>query len=193
MLCVTDQTILQFGPCEYWPKVSSFFFFPWDFIYWRCRNKVSLFSQNNQPTLDWKLKNNWTKSCQDNISHSLAKRKRVEKNNGWKFSNQSSEDMYASTYLTNRKSSFFFFRLPCLEYLFIIANLVRLNLAVLKISNPRRDDQIFYSYHLTALWPHAQFNDIFTHMTITTKISGTNMKVRRVLKYEVQKKNGHIL
>ena len=49
------------------------------------------------------------------------------------------------------KAASSFFRLPCLEYLFIIANLVRLNLAVLKISIPRRDDQIFYSYHLTAL------------------------------------------
>ena len=34
-----------------------------------------------------------------------------------------------------------FFRLPYLEYHFIIANLVRLNLAVLKISIRQRDDR----------------------------------------------------
>ena len=43
------------------------------------------------------------------------------------------EVMYASIYLTNRRS-FFFFRLPYLEYNFMIANLVRPNLAVLKTS-----------------------------------------------------------
>ena len=32
----------------------------------------------------------------------------------------------------------------------------------------------------TSSWPYAHFNVIFTHVTITTKISGTNMKVFRV-------------
>ena len=40
----------------------------------------------------------------------------------------------------------------------------------------------------TSSWLHAYFNDIFTHVTITTKILGMNMKVRRVLEYNVQKK-----
>ena len=44
-----------------------------------------------------------------------------------------------------------FFRLPYLEYHFIIANLVRLNLAVLKISVRQREDQTLYSNRLTAL------------------------------------------
>ena len=44
-----------------------------------------------------------------------------------------------------------FFQLPFREYHFIIANLVRLNLAVLKISICQRDDQTLYSHRLTAL------------------------------------------
>ena len=36
------------------------------------------------------------------------------------------------------------------------------------------------------------FNDIFTHVTITIKVSGTNMKVRSVLKYKVQKKSSQL-
>ena len=40
----------------------------------------------------------------------------------------------------------------------------------------------------TYSWPHPYFNNIFTHETITTKILGMNMKVRRVFEYEVQKK-----
>ena len=47
------------------------------------------------------------KSCQENVSRSLAKRKWAEKNE-WKFSNQSGEVMYASIYLTNRRRNFFF-------------------------------------------------------------------------------------
>ena len=73
------------------------------------------------------------KSCQENVSLSLAKRKLAERNER-KFSNQSSEVMHASIYLTNHRRSFFFFQLPYLEYDFMIANLVRLNLALLKIS-----------------------------------------------------------
>ena len=82
---------------------------------------------------------NW-KSCQENVLLSLGKRKLAEKN-GWKFSSQSGEVMYASIYLTNHFSFsvFFDFWLPYLEYNFAIANLVRLNLAVLKISETSRE------------------------------------------------------
>ena len=72
-----------------------------------------LFSQNNQPTLDWKFKNDWTKKLQKiprkiNLSLSLAKRKLAEKNE-WNLFNQSGEVTHASIYLTNcRRTSFFF-------------------------------------------------------------------------------------
>ena len=71
-----------------------------------------LFSQNNQPTLDWKFKNDWTKRLQKiprkiNLSLSLAKRKLAEKNE-WNLSNQSGEVTRASIYLTNCRRSFFF-------------------------------------------------------------------------------------
>ena len=46
-------------------------------------------------------------------------------------SNQSGEVIYASIYQIIEDTSFF--RLPYLEYDFMIVNLVRLNLAVLKI------------------------------------------------------------
>ena len=45
----------------------------------------------------------------------------------------------------------FFFRLPYLEYHFIVANLIRLNLAVLKISIRLRNDRTLYSDRLTVL------------------------------------------
>ena len=72
-----------------------------------------LFSQNNQPTLDWKFKNDWTKRLQKiprkiNLSLSLAKRKLAEKNE-WNLSNQSGEVTHASIYLTNCRRSFIFF------------------------------------------------------------------------------------
>ena len=72
-----------------------------------------LFSQNNEPTLDWKLRNDWTKRFQKilrkiNISLSLAKRKLAENNEGNWF-NQSGEVMHASIYLTNCRRSLFFF------------------------------------------------------------------------------------
>ena len=41
-----------------------------------------IFSQNNQPTLNWKFKNNcikYCKSCQENVLLSLAERKLAEK------------------------------------------------------------------------------------------------------------------
>ena len=95
-----------------------------------------LFSQNNQPTLDWKFKNYWTKRLQKlprkiNVSLSLAKTKLAEKKNGWKLSYQSSEVMHPSICLTNCRKSFF--SVTYLEHDFMIANLVRLNLVVLKI------------------------------------------------------------
>ena len=36
-------------------------------------------------------------------------------------------------------------------------------------------------------WPHAHFNDTSTHVTITGKVSGSNMEIHRVLEYEIQK------
>ena len=44
-----------------------------------------------------------------------------------------------------------FFWLPYFKYHFIIANLVKLNLAVLKVSIRQRDDRTLYSHHLTTL------------------------------------------
>ena len=90
-----------------------------------------LFSQNNQPTLDWKFTNDWTKRLQKiprkiNVSLSLAKRKLAEKNE-WNLFNQSSEVTHASIYLANRSRSLLFFQLPYLEQDFMITNLVRLN------------------------------------------------------------------
>ena len=90
-----------------------------------------LFPQNNQPTLDWKFKNDWTKRLQKitrkvNVLLSLTKRKLAEKNE-WNLSNQSGEVTRASIYLTNRRS-FFFFQLPYLKHDFMITNLVSLNL-----------------------------------------------------------------
>ena len=90
-----------------------------------------LFSQNNQPTLDWKFKNDWTKRLQKitrkvNVLLSLTKRKLAEKNE-WNLSNQSGEVTRASIYLTNCRS-FFFFQLPYLKHDFMITNLVSLNL-----------------------------------------------------------------
>ena len=72
-----------------------------------------LFSQNNQPTLDWKFKNDWTKRLQKiprkiNLSLSLDKRKLAKKNK-WNLSNQSGEVTHASIYLTNCRRSFIFF------------------------------------------------------------------------------------
>ena len=54
------------------------------------------------------------------------------KKNEWKFSHQSGEFMNASIYLINRRKSFFF-SVPYLEYDFMIDNIARLNLAVMKI------------------------------------------------------------
>ena len=47
--------------------------------------------------------------------------------------------MYASIYLTNIEQTSFF-RLPYLEYNSMMANMVKLNLAVLKISETSQED-----------------------------------------------------
>ena len=60
------------------------------------------------------------------------------KKNECKFSNQLAEAMYASVYYTNRRKSFFF-SVPYLEYDFMIANIVRLKLAVLRISETSQE------------------------------------------------------
>ena len=90
-----------------------------------------LFSQNNQPTLDWKFKNDWTKSLQKiprkiNVSLSLAKKKLAEKMNGICLINQVRSRMLPYTSQIAEESSFF--QLPYLEHDFMITNLVRWNL-----------------------------------------------------------------
>ena len=77
-------------------------------------------------------------NCQENVLRSLAKGKLDEKNK-WKFSYQSGGVIYASLYLTNRRKKLFL-RLPYFEYDFMIANIVRLNLAVLKMSETSHED-----------------------------------------------------
>ena len=72
----------------------------------------SLFSQSNQPTLDWKFKNDRTKRLQKiprkiNVSLSLAKRKLAEKNK-WNLFSQSGEVTHASIYLANCRRILFF-------------------------------------------------------------------------------------
>ena len=101
-----------------------------------------LFSQNNQPTLDWKFKNDWNKRLQKipkkvNVSLSLTKRKLAEKNE-WNLSNQSGEVTHPSIYLTSCKRSLFF-QLPYLENHFMITNLVKLNLIFWKYCRRTRN------------------------------------------------------
>ena len=75
------------------------------------------------------------KSCQENVSLFLAKRKMAgKKKNEWKFSNQSGGVMYASVYLINHRKSFFFSVTLFRVWFYITANLVRLNVDVLEIS-----------------------------------------------------------
>ena len=116
------------------------FIFAWGFIHrWYQNNVWSLVISDYfyKTTNQLRIENSQmtglkdSKSCQENVSLSLAKRKVAEKNE-WKFSNQSGGVIYASIYLTNHRKSLFF-RLAYLEYNFIIANLVRLNVDVLKI------------------------------------------------------------
>ena len=45
----------------------------------------------------------------------------------------------------------------------------------------------------TSSWSYAHFNDIFTHVIITMKISGTNMKVIRVFRIRSSEKSWHFL
>ena len=76
-------------------------------------------------------------SCLENISRSLSKRELAEKNE-WKFLiSQVRSCMLPYTPQIIEDTSFF--RLPYLESDFMIVNLVRLNLAVLKISETSQE------------------------------------------------------
>ena len=77
------------------------------------------------------------KSCQKKVLLYLSKGKLDEKSE-WKFSNHSGEVMYASIYLKNRTKSFFFS--VTLKYDFMIVNVVRLNVAVLKTSETSQEN-----------------------------------------------------
>ena len=94
-----------------------------------------LLSQNKQPNLDWKFKNDWTKRSQKktkkktrkiNLSLSLNKRNLVEKMNGICLTNQVRSRMLWYTSQIAEEASFF--QLPYWEHDFMITNLVRLNL-----------------------------------------------------------------
>ena len=67
------------------------------------------------------------KSCQENVSRSLAKKNWLKKINGSFLINQVKSCMLPYSSQTAEKASFF--RLPYLNYDFMIANLVRLNLS----------------------------------------------------------------
>ena len=97
-----------------------------------------LFSQNNQPTLDWKFKNDWTKRLQKiprkiNVSLSSAKRKLAEKNE-W---NLWGHACFHIPHKLQKKP--LFFQLPYLEHDFMITNLVRLNLIFWNYWRPPRN------------------------------------------------------
>ena len=81
------------------------------------------------------------KSCQENVLRSLAKKKKkknwLKKNNGSFLINQVRSCMFPFTSQIAEEASFF--RLPYLKYDFMIANLVRLNLAVFKILETSQD------------------------------------------------------
>ena len=78
------------------------------------------------------------KSCQENVSLFLGKRKLAEKNE-WKYylMNQVRSCMLSYTSQIAEEASFF--RLSYTEYDFVVANLVRLNLAVLKITETSQE------------------------------------------------------
>ena len=93
-----------------------------------------LFSQNNQPVLDWKSKNgglkDW-KNCQENISLFSTKRKLAGKMNGSFLIDQVRSCMLPYTSQIVEEDVF---RLSYLPYDFMVTNLVRLNIVVLKMS-----------------------------------------------------------
>ena len=67
-----------------------------------------LFSQNNQPNLDWKFKNDWTKNTKKNKSFTfLAKRKLTEKNDGFSLTNQVRSRMLRYTSQIAEEAPFF--------------------------------------------------------------------------------------
>ena len=118
-----------------------------EFIYRRCRKNLwSLVISNyfHKTTNKLWIKNSKMtepkdcKGCQENVSLSLAKRRLGEMNESFLI-NQVRSCMLLYTSPVVEKVSFFFC-LPYLEYNFMIANLVRINLAVLKISEPFQDD-----------------------------------------------------
>ena len=63
------------------------------------------------------------KSCQENVSHSLAKRKLVEKLNGSFLINQVSSWMLPYTSQIAKEVSFFFFNLFLIYYFYFIFNI----------------------------------------------------------------------
>ena len=76
------------------------------------------------------------KSCQERVSLSLAKGK-LDVKNGSFLINQVSSCMLSYTSQIAEKVSFI--SVPYLEYDFMIANIVRLNLALLKISETSQE------------------------------------------------------
>ena len=81
------------------------------------------------------------KSCQENVSLSLAKRKLAEKMNGSFLMNQVRSCMLPYTSQITEEA--YFFRLTYLEHNFMIANLIRLNLTVLR---PPRNTPVVECY-----------------------------------------------
>ena len=78
-----------------------------------------LFSQNNQPTLDWKFKTDWTERLQKiprKINVSL-----------WMEFVQSIRWAHTFFHIPHKEEASFFFQVPYLEQDFMITNLVRLN------------------------------------------------------------------
>ena len=109
--------------------------------YRRCRNNVwslVIYDYFHETTNQlWIVNSKMTglkdrKSCQENVSLSLAKRKLVAKNEGSFLINQIRSCMLSYTSQIAEEASFF--RLPYVEYDFMIANSVRLNLVILKIT-----------------------------------------------------------
>ena len=138
----------------YWPKVSSFFLFPKGFLYRRFRNNIwSLVISGHFHKTTNQL---WIENSKmtTKILQKLPIKKKLAEENGWKFSYQSGDVIYVSIYLTNRRRSFFFW-LPYLEYDFMIANLFRLNLAVLRISETFQDISVVECYVIKVAGSHS--------------------------------------
>ena len=90
-----------------------------------------LFSQKNQPTLDWKFRNGWTKKFAK-----VAKKNKCFTFLSWKKMNGScliSQVRSCMLPYASQIAEKAFFQIPYLEHCFMIANLVRLKLVVRKI------------------------------------------------------------